>query len=109
MPRARRAWHRGKPTFDAFAADLEPYPHGEFYRAGYRETDAVARGDALTAEQFFEFYLALPTWSPYDSDIPRRAPVTLIEWLTRHPEQAERFPVAAVRRVWRHALGDSVL
>jgi hypothetical protein len=92
MLRERKHWAGDVPTFDAFAADIEPYPHGIFYQHGYRGTDAVQRGEGLTVQEFFEFYLALPPFDSYPDSLQYRK--AICDWAAAHPVQAGRFPAS---------------
>jgi hypothetical protein len=90
-PRPRRDWVQDLPTFDAFAADLEPYPHGAFFRAGYRGTEALKTSPSLDAREFFDLYAALPTWKEEerrDSSAFER----VSEWVHRNPSLAAKYP-----------------
>jgi len=100
--RPKSAWLRGRPTFDAYRADIEPYPHGRFFREGYRDTDVIARGGGLSPTEFFEFYLALPIEDPYRRYSPA-AHAILLSWVEAHPHLSEKFPVARVLTAWESA------
>lgn len=100
--RPQDSWLRGRPTFDASRADIEPYPHGRFFREGYRSTDVIARGGGLSATEFFEFYLMLPTESPYRRYSPD-AHARLRAWASANPHLADKFPVNHVLAAWAHA------
>lgn len=93
--RSREQWSAGIPTFDAFMADIEPYPFGLFYQEGYRGTDAVAKGNGLSVLEFFDFYLALPAFRRYGPDSLQYHKV-VCDWARDHPEQARRFPASRV-------------
>lgn len=93
--RPHSQWAAQWPTFDAFAADMEPYPHGIFYQTGYLGTDAVPRGEALSVTHFFDFYLALPEYDP-DRSHSLRYWETLCDWAAAHPREARLFPAAHV-------------
>lgn len=89
--RAESLWASGRPTFDAFMADFEPYPHGAFYPAGYRGTDALRSRSSLTAREMFSLYTVLPVYtggaSPDSAALgPLRA------WEAAHPELARKYP-----------------
>jgi hypothetical protein len=104
--RARRYWFDDRPTFDATAADLEPYPHGAFFRAGYHGTEAIGRGEGLTPEQYFDFYRALPTERPpmfFES--PAVLPNSLKRWIEANPALVDRMPAAPVIEAWRRTPG----
>jgi hypothetical protein len=91
--RSENHWADGLPTFDALQADVEPYPHGVFYQQGYRGTDAVKRGEGLSVSEFYEFYLALPSVSPFSSDSLQYRQI-MCGWARAHPKQAGRFPAS---------------
>jgi hypothetical protein len=91
--RPRSQWAGERPTFDAFTADIEPYPHGIFYQQGYRGTDAVRRGEGLSVGEFFDFYMSLPRFPRYGPDSLRYRKV-LCDWAAAHPQQARRFPAS---------------
>jgi len=94
--RNRRHWAGDSPTFDAFAADIEPYPHSIFYQHGYHDTGAEERGESLTIEEFFEFYLSLPPFDSYPDSLGYRK--AICAWAAAHPTQAKRFPASRVTK-----------
>ena len=94
-PRPRREWVEDIPTFDAFSADLEPYPHGAFFRAGYRGTDALKTSPSLDARELFGLYNVLPVWE----DIRHRDSTAferVFEWARDNPELAARYPAQRI-------------
>lgn len=101
--RAHVEWIDGRPTYDAFRADIEPYPHGKYFERGYRNTDSAQAPGALTASEYFDLYSALPALAEARRD-PEGALKRLIEWEARHPEQARRFPATRVLRYARNAI-----
>lgn len=94
-PRPRAAWIQGRPTYDAFRADIEPYPHGKYFERGYRNTDSAQAPGALTPSEYFELYSALPASADAVRD-PEAALARLLEWEASHPDQAKRFPATRV-------------
>jgi hypothetical protein len=90
-----------RPVADAFFADLQPYPHGPFYHAGYRGTSALRERASLTAREYFSLYAVLPTPSEL-RDGSSAALSRLQTWKAQHPDLAERYPadqiIAVIRR-----------
>ncbi len=93
--RPQEYWVGGRPTFDAFMAALEPYPHGEFYRHGYRGTDALKTGPSLSAEEYYTLYEALPDGEEFRRD-PREATKALRQWKREHPALARKYPATEI-------------
>lgn len=91
-------WPDGRPTYDVYHADIEPYPHGLFFQRGYRGTDGAQTATALTATEYFGLYAALPDAATKTCD-PQRALRQLADWEAAHPDVADRFP--ATRVVWQ--------
>ncbi len=91
--RSQDHWADSLPTLDAFQADVEPYPLGVFYQAGYRGTDAIKSGEGLSVPEFYEFYLAMPSVSPFGSDSLQYRRI-LCGWARAHSKQAGRFPAS---------------
>ena len=94
-PRSTDHWVHGVPTFDAFAADLEPYPHGAFFRAGYRGTEALRTSASLSPREFFEMYTVLPTWEESnrrDSTAFERAS----QWARDNSSLAIKYPASQI-------------
>lgn len=102
-PRASAEWIDGRPTYDAFHADIEPYPHGKYFERGYRNTDSAQAPGALTAAEYFGLYAALPDVAEARRD-PDGALARLADWEARHPDQARRFPATRVLRSARNAI-----
>lgn len=84
-------WAGGMPTFDAFMARFEPYPHGAFFRTGYRGTDSLHTTNALTPAEYFELLRAIPTHDEISKN-PDAAWARIVEWRSQHPDIAARFP-----------------
>jgi hypothetical protein len=84
------AWHRGRPTFDAYTAELQPYSQG---REGFSRNPK----DALTATSYFDFLMALPTYPPNSISA---LPSSLDRWIKDHPDLRDRHPVAEILRSW---------
>ena len=84
-------WAGGRPTFDAFHADLRPYPHGAFFQAGYGGTDAVRTRPSLDAREMFSLYDALPTYEEQERN-PAAALQQIQAWETAHPGLARNYP-----------------
>lgn len=91
-------WSGGRPTYDVYHADIEPYPHGIFFQRGYRGTDSAQAATALTATEYFGLYAALPDAATKRCD-PQRALRQLADWEAAHPDGADRFP--ATRIIWQ--------
>jgi hypothetical protein len=89
--RPERLGTGGPHVADAFFADIRPYPHGPFYRAGYRGTDALQQRAALTPREYFSLYSVLPTASELrdGSGIALRG---IERWAAAHPDLAARYP-----------------
>ncbi len=100
------AWASGRPTFDAFHASLQPYPHGAFFQAGYRGTDAIRTRPSLDAVEMFAFYEGLPTYREREHD-PLRASERITAWQRAHPDLARKYPadevIAAIQGRTRRA------
>ena len=91
-------WVGGRPTFDAFTADLNPYPHGAYYRRGWHGTDAVRSSQAsLDARQLFSLFLALPFYDAPAAMGPDSL-AALRRWVAEHPELAKRYPADVIAR-----------
>lgn len=88
--RAEKHWTDGRPTFDAFTADLEPYPHGPFFREGYRGTDAVRLRPSLSAREMFGLYEVLPIWAGQELNASALEP--LERWAREHADLARKYP-----------------
>jgi hypothetical protein len=83
--REREHWSGDRPTFDAFLAAAKPYPHGQFFRRGYRGTDALQTRASLNAREMFSLYGALPAGG-------RGVTAPLAQWRAQNPELALRYP-----------------
>jgi hypothetical protein len=96
--RPRSEWAGERPTFDAFAADLEPYPHGRFFARGYRGTAAVRTGPSLTPEEYFSLYAALPDHETLRDPVRARASAieALDAWEQAYPEAARKYPAPQI-------------
>jgi hypothetical protein len=97
------AWSSGRPVFDAFHADLEPYPHGVFFERGYGGTDAIRSGPTLTPAEYFVFYSALPSSADARAR-PQDARAILDAWEQAHPDLAGKYPANASLRFARTML-----
>lgn len=93
--RPESLWVAGRPVLDAFAADLEPYPHALFFRRGYRGTDALRREPSLSPDEYFGLYGALPDQAEAARD-PAGAVAALEAWARAHPELAAKYPAPQV-------------
>lgn len=93
--RAEEHWPAGIPTFDAFIADMEPYPQAAFFRSGYRGTDSLQTQPSLTAGEFFELSRGLPDQDLIRSD-PAAAETLLEQWIEEHPHLAEKYPAPRI-------------
>ena len=94
-PRSSDQWVEGLPTFDAFAADLEPYPHGAFFRAGYRGTDALRTSASLSPREFFDMYAVLPTWEESKSR-DSTAFERVSQWARNNSNLAVKYPASRI-------------
>jgi hypothetical protein len=83
------SWAGGRPTFNAFIATIQPYPHGSFLQAGYRGSDALRYRPSLTEREMFSFYAVLPTFD-VRGDSASLEP--LRRWVAEHPELAVKYP-----------------
>lgn len=92
-PRPAAQWVEGRPTFDAFAAWAEPYPHGFFYFAAHRDTWALHDGPSLSPTEMFSLYEALPTHTAV-GDTTGLGP--LLRWAAEHPELARKYPAETI-------------
>ena len=88
--RPQKQWHDGRPSFDAFAADLQPYPHGPFFREGYKGTDALRRRASLDAREMFQLYQVLPIWTKAKLDTQALQPME--RWARENPGLAGKYP-----------------
>ena len=96
--RPEAEWAGGLPVFDAFRAELQPYPHGLL-------ASPPSERDTLTPAEFTALYAALPT----DTDArerPAAAQRALAAWERANPELARRFPAVAVLRNARAAIAS---
>lgn len=96
-------WADGRPTYDVYHADIEPYPHGLFFQRGYRGTDSAQMATALTATEYFGLYAALPDAAATKCQ-PRHALLQLADWEAAHPDQAGRFPATRVLQQARRSI-----
>lgn len=101
--RSSAEWANGRPTYDVYHADIEPYPHGLFFQRGYRGTDSAQMATALTATEYFGVYAALPDAAAARCQ-PQRALLQLADWEAAHPGQAVRFPAARVLKQARRVI-----
>ncbi len=99
-------WADGIPTFDAFMADLKPYPHGVFFDRGHRGTGRLRTEPSLTAAEYFELYRALPDHALIRSD-PAAAAARLDAWVRAHPDAATRYPAPEILGGVRRETGRS--
>ena len=102
--RPERHWVGGIPVFDAFSPDLYPYPNALMYVRGYRGTGEARRPGALTPEEYFDVYGALPTWEEMQND-PAAAESRLQALERSRPDVVGRYPAAVILRVARGSLG----
>lgn len=102
--RPPQEWAGGIPTFDAFAADLAPYPLGLFFQHGYRGTDALRTQPSLSAAEYFELYLALPEREASQQN-PAAAAALMAKWENENPALAVKYPATEILRWvrWRAA------
>jgi hypothetical protein len=84
-------WPEGKPTFDAYTAGLQPFPQRNH---GYDKRPSHA---ALTAPDYFEFLLALPTYPPGQIST---LPPSLQRWVKDHQDLRDRYPVPETLQFW---------
>lgn len=93
--RPEAQWAKGMPTFDAFMADLEPYPHGLFYQREERGTEALKTMPSLTAAEYFELLRALPERETFKAN-PAAARQALDTWEQKNPSQAKKYPATKI-------------
>lgn len=86
--RPRTLWVEGRPTFDAFLADLAVYPHGSFFVAGYRGTRERL---SLTAREYFSLHSALPTAGETRESVSK-ALDRVRAWEAENPDLTGRYP-----------------
>jgi hypothetical protein len=101
--RPESEWADGLPTFDAFMADLEPYPLGVLFQRGYRGTEALRTRPSLSAAEYFELYRALPERNMIRRD-PEAAAALINRWEQAHPELAQKYPATEVLRWARRSI-----
>ena len=99
-------WVGGRPTFDAFAAALEPYPHRRIFLAGYDGTGAFRRRASLTPVEMFSLYQALPPQGARTASGDSADLAPLRAWAAAHPELAIKHPAdrmldAALRGIFK--------
>jgi hypothetical protein len=102
--RPRSLWVDERPTFDAFMADLQPYPHAPLYQAGYNGTNALQERPSLNAREYFSLYSALPSEAEIavgSSQALRR----LNAWKSANPQLVTRYPADEILDMteWRLA------
>jgi hypothetical protein len=95
--RPKSQWVAGMPTFDAFMADLEPYPLGVFFQQGYRGTEALRTHPSLTAAEYYELYRALPDRTMIRQR-PEAAAAAISHWEQTQPDLAVKYPATEVLR-----------
>ena len=83
-------WIDGRPTFDALAANLQPYPHAPFLRRGYRGTRALAERPSLDAHEMFGLHEALPVY--VGRSIDSASVDNILRWEAANPELARKYP-----------------
>lgn len=105
--RTQPAWAGDRPTFDAFAADFEPYPHGPYFARGYARaedgTDPIRAGALLTPVEYFDLYAALPD-QVQRTHTPAAALASVRAWERAHPDLVSRFPANQILRYARRGL-----
>jgi hypothetical protein len=92
--RPESQWVDRRPTFDAYAADLDPYPHGAYYRRGLQGTAQLRRRASLDAREMFALYDALPPHGRRDDAALAR----LRAWAAANPALAAKYPADAILR-----------
>jgi hypothetical protein len=98
--RPRIEWAEGLPIFDAFVADLKPYPLGNFFRRNPQRLQALWLQPSLIAAEYFELYRALPDRDMI-RDNPEAAAAAITHWEQTHPELVTKYPATEVlRMVW---------
>lgn len=90
-------WVASRPTFDAFTASINPYPHGAFYHSGWRGTDALRSRASLDARELFSFSRTLP-FVDAPAGMGPDSLVALRRWMSEHPELAKRYPADVIVR-----------
>jgi hypothetical protein len=89
-------WAQGLPTFDAFTADLQPYPHGLLFRKGYEGAELQTE-PSLTAAEYYELYRRLPTQEMIQEQRVQAA-AAVRAWAHANPAVAAKFPTARILR-----------
>jgi hypothetical protein len=102
--RPTKDWVNGRPTFDAFNADLEPYPHGLFFQHGLMGSGAILRGPSLTADEYLDLYGALPDQTHPPGRSMEAALEKLDAWQREHREAAQKYPAHDILRMARMTL-----
>lgn len=87
----KQLWHQGKPTFDAVVGELQPFPQRD------RGFDRSPGGGAISASEYFDFLMALPTYPPNQLSA---SPPSLERWIRDHPDLLGRYPVAETLLSW---------
>ncbi len=104
--RPREHWVGERPTFDAFMAAMEPYPHAAFYRYGYGGTDALRSTPSLTVEEYYALYEAMPDWREFDI-APRKSTEALWRWKRENPSLASKYPATKILESIKYFLEDT--
>jgi hypothetical protein len=94
--RPEAQWAQGLPTFDAFVADLQPYPHGGFFRKGYAGRELQTE-PSLTAAEYYELYRRLPTREVIEEH-GGQATAAVRAWVSANPAVAAKYPTARILR-----------
>lgn len=89
--RAESLWVNGVPVFDAFIAAMEPYPLSPVYRGADRFAAPFRTTRHLSADEYFELVLAMPTRQD-QWETPDAAWRTFLRWRDAHPDLAELYP-----------------
>ena len=79
------------PVADAFHADLQPYPHAAFFKAGYRGTSALKERPSLTAREYFSLMSSMPTQAEAAAD-PGAVLEHLLAWEAANPVLSTHYP-----------------
>ena len=92
--RSQSQWAGGRPTFDAFSIDLEPYPHGPALAEEFRATYGARTRSLLTALEMFHLYEVLPISE--ERSLDARALEPMERWVREHPDLARKVPAKQI-------------
>ncbi|HEU5076812.1 MAG TPA: hypothetical protein VFU02_21630 [Polyangiaceae bacterium] len=90
-------WIDGVPVLDAFTAVFEPYPLSPVYLEDSHRRAEFWTDPQLTAEQYFELLLSLPTIEERRAN-PESAWQVYLRWAGAHPDLAGQYPANQAAR-----------